>query len=47
MTQENIGLAEKYTVANTGVTAALSEFAVEWDKIKRGVGEGLNVPITN
>ena len=46
MIQENIGLAEKYTVANTGVTAALSEFAVEWDKIKRGVGEGLNVPIT-
>ena len=46
MTQENIGLADKYAIANTGVTAALSEFAVTFDKIKRGMGEGLSVPVT-
>ena len=46
MTQENIGLAEKYSQANVGVTAALSEFGVTFDKLKREIGEGLNIPVT-
>ena len=45
MTQENIGLAEKYSQANVGVTSALSEFGVTFDKLKRQVGTGLSVPV--
>lgn len=44
--EENRGLTEKYAEANTGLTAALGEFAVQWDKLKRGTGEGLAVPVT-
>lgn len=44
--KENTGLTEKYSEANTGLTKAIGEFTVQWDRLKRDTGKGLSIPVT-